>query len=157
MVMNQSGNKLRYLFVIVIFLAAMILGIPSRASAYVLKTIEETRHLNYIDVAVDSDGNLYTFTDNNHIVKMDPDGNILYDFGSLYDPQLLTVDPSGNVIIITTNENNNALGDIVKFAKTSTGYSLDSQKSMFVDVYPGLRELTTDSNGNLYLIIRSYI
>ena len=151
--MNQSCNKLRYLFVIFVLLAAMILGIPGRASAYLLKTLEEnTKHLNYIDVAVDSDGNLYTFDSNKHIVKMDPDGNILYDFGNLYDPRLLTVDPSGNVIVISTNENNNDVGDVVKFSKTATGYSFAWQKTMCVDVYPGLKELTTDSSGNFYLV-----
>ncbi len=151
--MNQSCNKLRNLLIIVIVLTAMILGIPSRASAYIIKKIEEnTKHINYIDVAVDSDGNLYTFDANKHTVKMDPDGNILYDFGGLYDPRLLTVDPSGNVIIITTNENNNDFGDVVKFSKTATGYSFAWQKTMCVDVYPGLKELTTDSNGNFYLV-----
>lgn len=148
--MNQSGNKLRYLFIIVIVLAAMILGIPSRASAYVNRIIKEVT-FGHDYLAMDRDGYFYIVSNSHYVQKVDPStGNVIRDFGFFDNAKVITVDSSGNVIFTCINSSNDAFLDVIKLA--ADGSLIWRKERFFSQQYNVPVYMTTDDGGNIYLI-----
>ncbi len=149
--MNQSCNKLRYIFIIFILLAVMILGISSQASASKLVNKMSRDDTWPLDVAVDSNGYVYAAWNRpGGIVKMDSTGNVISVFNITNDfqcPFQIAVDANGYIYVIDSTAN------YYRFTVLAADGSIFRQKDEFMyKLNNQLWDLTVDSSGNFYCV-----